>query len=80
MNVFLIKKRWHCIKIYFYSKQETNESVWAMKKKLNAILLSVVIGVLAMSAFGEDCEPCEEGTPGCGSNPGGDSMPVELGE
>ena len=53
-----------------------------MKKKLNAILLSVVIGVgvLAMSAFGEDCEPCEEGTPGCGSNPGGDSMPVELGE
>lgn len=51
-----------------------------MKKKLNAILLSVVIGVLAMSAFGEDCEPCEEGTPGCGSNPGGDSMSVELGE
>lgn len=80
MNVFLIKKRWHCIKIYFYSKQKTNESVWAMKKKLNAILLSVVIGVLGMSAFGEDCEPCEKGTPGCGSNPGGDSMPVELGE
>jgi len=51
-----------------------------MKKKLNAILLSVVIGLLAMSAFGEDCEPCEEGTPGCGTNPGGDSMPVELGD
>lgn len=79
MNVFLIKKRWHCIKIYFYSKQKTNESVWAMKKKLQTIVFAAVLVFCSFSAWSAE-DPCDPTPPEPPDPNPSDCMPIELGE
>ena len=79
MNVFLIKKCWHCIKIYFYSKQKTNESVWAMKKKLQTIVFVAVLVFCSFSAWSAE-DPCDPTPPEPPDPNPSDCMPIELGE
>ena len=51
-----------------------------MKNTLLKILSILGLFLSPLVLMADDCKPCEEGEPNCGGNPGGDNMPIELGE
>ena len=51
-----------------------------MKNTLFKILSILGLFLSPLVLMADDCNPCEEGEPNCGGNPGGDCMSIELGE
>ncbi len=51
-----------------------------MKNTLLKILSILGLFLSPLVLMADVCKPCEEGEPNCGGNPGGDSMPIKLGE
>ena len=55
--------------------------ITAMNSKLKILLAIFCLSFAGLAyATTDECEPCEEGDPNCGGEPGGDSMSMVLEE
>lgn len=51
-----------------------------MNSKLKIMLAVICLSLVGLVYATDECEPCEEGDPNCGGEPGGDSMSMVLEE
>ena len=51
-----------------------------MNSKLKIMLAVICLFFAGLVYATDECEPCEEGDPNCGGEPGGDSMSMVLEE